>query len=165
MATIYSSFYAKKTGICLTKAINGVLLNKVFTLSHESLSHCAQGKLLALISQDSDLITEQFGGIVQKSAGIFGMVASTGILLYFIGWVALTGFILMILTLLMNRVFLKLRLPTLQQEESHSDRRIQTITDIIAGIRTIKTYAWERLFLEKVGEVREKQICLARKGS
>ena len=131
-------------------------MNKVFKLSHKSLSECAHGKLLALISQDSDFITEQFGGILHRSTGIFGMIVSTAILLYFIGWVALTGLVFMVLTLLLEKVFRAIRLPVLQQEEKHADARIKLITDMISGIRTIKTYAWERIFLNRVAEVREK---------
>ena len=59
-AKAYSDFMAKEVGLCLTKGINGVILNKVLTLSHKSLADCSQGKLLALIAQDSEYVTEQF---------------------------------------------------------------------------------------------------------
>ena len=66
VGTVYAGFIAKKTGIQLTKAVNGVLLNKVFTLSHRSLSDCSQGKLLAMIAQDSEFVTEQFSQVLDQ---------------------------------------------------------------------------------------------------
>ena len=156
VVSTYSLFLARKIGICVTKSMNGVIMNKVFKLSHKSLSECAHGKLLALISQDSDFITEQFGGILHRSTGIFGMIVSTAILLYFIGWVALTGLVFMVLTLLLEKVFRAIRLPVLKQESKNGDALIKLITDMISGVRTIKTYAWERIFLMRVAECRKK---------
>ena len=84
------------------------------------------------------------------------MVACTLILLYFVKLVALAGFALMLTSLVMARFFQGCRKRMLQKEEGFTDRRIKLVADMIAGIRTIKAYAWEDVFERKIEKVREK---------
>ena len=93
--------------------------------------------MLSLIAQDSDFITEQFSFVLQKPTGVFGLVSSTLIFIYFIGWGALTGLVLMGVTLILARLFGMCRVPVMKKEERYSDKRIQMVSDMISGIRTI----------------------------
>jgi hypothetical protein len=43
------------------------------------------------------------------------------------------------------------------KESSFNDDRLKLINDIIVGIRTIKCYAWEHKYIQKVKEIRDKQ--------
>ena len=151
-AVTFSSFLAKKVGLCLSKGVNGVILNKVLALSHKSLSDCSQGKLLSLIAQDSEFVTQQFSQILEQPAGIFGLVASALVLFHFVNLVALTSLVLMLSTLVLARLFRDCRTRFLRQEEAFADSRIKLIADMIAGIRTIKAYAWERVFERKIAD-------------
>ena len=38
------------------------------------------------------------------------------------------------------------------------DERVNLITEILNGIKVLKLYAWEKSFIEKIGEIRHKEI-------
>jgi hypothetical protein len=43
-------------------------------------------------------------------------------------------------------------------ENNFNDKRMSLINDMVVGIRTIKCYAWENHYIEKVTEIRKKQL-------
>ena len=47
------------------------------------------------------------------------------------------------------------------KESRFVDQRTKLVTDMVAGIRTIKAYAWEHAYAEKVDRVRKQQLALA----
>ena len=46
---------------------------------------------------------------------------------------------------------------------TYSDQRINFITDIINGIKTVKAYCWEYVFEQKIREARDMQLSYVRK--
>jgi ABC-type bacteriocin/lantibiotic exporter with double-glycine peptidase domain len=43
-------------------------------------------------------------------------------------------------------------------EGAANDQRMKLVNDLVAGIRTIKSYAWEGYYLKKIVEARAKQL-------
>ena len=43
------------------------------------------------------------------------------------------------------------------REANYNDERVKLVSDMINGIRTIKSYGWENHYLAKIAQVREKQ--------
>ena len=93
LLSAFQGFLANKLGICVCKAINGLLLDKIFTLSHEQLSEISSGKILALVAQDSDYVMDYFHQISRLSQAIVSLVFSNILLLLFIGPIALYSLI------------------------------------------------------------------------
>ena len=82
------------------------------------------------------------------------IVGATVLLLYLIGWQALTGVLfLCFLTpyyAMMSSVSATLRLRT----AAESDQRISLMTEVVSGIRAIKTHGWEDEYREKIKDTR-----------
>ena len=55
-------------------------------------------------------------------------------------------------------VIARIRVKMVMKEAVYIDQRIKMVTDMIAGIRTIKAYAWEEAYAEKVDQARRKQL-------
>ena len=94
---------------------------------------------------------------------IFDVCVAVPLLWYFIGWQPLIGIIFLFLLVpfggFLSYLSGKLRLQT----AVISDRRINLMTEIVAGIREVKTHAWEWFFRDQIKETRRfvGQDCLA----
>ena len=40
----------------------------------------------------------------------------------------------------------------------YTDKRIRTVTEVLQGIRLIKSYVWEGFYVQQVGLLREKEV-------
>ena len=85
---------------------------------------------------------------------IFDVCVAVPLLWYFIGWQPLIGIMFLFLLVpfggFLSYLSGKLRLKT----AVISDRRINLMTEIVAGIREVKTHAWEWFFRDKIKETR-----------
>ena len=85
---------------------------------------------------------------------IFDVCVVVPLLWYFIGWQALTGIIFLFLLVPFGGYLTYLSGKLRLQTAVISDRRINLMTEIIAGIREVKTHAWEWFFRDHVKEAR-----------
>ena len=76
------------------------------------------------------------------------------LMVYLVGWEPLTGLILFAILSLyygaMGGACAQLR----TKISVLSDKRVNTMNSIISGIRTVKMYAWEEPFMERVQRIR-----------
>jgi len=79
-----------------------------------------------------------------------------------LGIIVLPGLIIIILTALVQWM-LSTQLTRLREKGMHRlDQRVQLIKDILSGMKVIKCFAWEDVFSERVGQVREEELKYAR---
>ena len=55
-------------------------------------------------------------------------------------------------------VIARIRVKMAMKEAVFIDKRIRLVTDMISGIRTIKAYAWEEAYADKVNRARKTQL-------
>ncbi|KAI9365535.1 P-loop containing nucleoside triphosphate hydrolase protein [Zopfochytrium polystomum] len=119
------------------------------------------GRIVTLMSLDAEKIKESLPYVVDLLSSPVQIIVSILALLQVIGWPALAGLTVMLTTFpatyylseWANRVFGRLMDAT--------DRRTNIVNDSLQGIRIIKYFAWERSFLEKIDEARDKEMrCL-----
>ncbi|KAI9353265.1 hypothetical protein DFJ73DRAFT_759726 [Zopfochytrium polystomum] len=119
------------------------------------------GRIVTLMSSDAEKIKDSLPYVVDLLSAPVQIIVSILALLQVIGWPALAGLTVMLTTFpatyylseWANRVFGRLMDAT--------DRRTNIVNDSLQGIRTIKYFAWERSFLEKIDEARDKEMrCL-----
>eukprot|EP00757_Euglenozoa_sp_SAG-D1_P012007 gene12007-20276_t len=77
---------------------------------------------------------------------------------YNVGWVAFVGFALIIslgpIQFALSRLFSKWRAMT----SKLTDARVKLVHEVIAGIRMIKMYAWEKAFGDQIAGVRKEEL-------
>ena len=92
-----------------------------------------------------------FGPIIPS---LLTIVVATILLWYFIGWQALMGVIFLCFLLPYygetSSVSAALRLRIAEK----SDQRISLMTEVVSGIRAIKTHGWEDEYREKIKDTR-----------
>ena len=142
----------------MRKAIVSTMYDKVGNLSSKSLTETNSGKLITIISGDVFNVERA----VCLTPILFATPLVTVLCLFYIYWgsgIEYAGITLAVWfscifgQFYVNSITRKLR----SQDALLSDSRMKLINDLVAGIRTIKSYAWENHYLKKIKEVRNKQ--------
>ena len=119
--------------------------------------------MIDLVSNDVQRMEQAARQFFRLVVAIFDVCVAVPLLWYFIDWQALMGIIFLFLLVpfggFLSYLSGKLRLQT----AVISDRRINLMTEIVAGIREVKTHAWEWLFRDTIKETRRfvQQDCVA----
>lgn len=134
------------------------MYDKVANLSTKSLTETNSGKLITIISGDIFM--------VERAICILPIVPAAPIVtflcLFFISYSTNVGYAAIILAiwigcivgqLICNRFTQKFK----SLDALYSDQRMKLINDLVGGIRTIKSYAWENHYLKKIKEIRALQ--------
>ena len=90
--------------------------------------------------------------------GLLQVVGYTSLLLHFLGPSVFAGIAAMVFVIPLQTFFFK-RLSVLRaQMAGYSDSRIKQTSEILQGIRAIKSYNWEQYFKESLSAIREKEL-------
>jgi len=127
------------------------------------LNEFTKGHVIDLVSNDVQRMEQAARQLFRLVVAIFDICVAVPLLWYFIGWQPLIGIIFLFLLVpfggFLSYLSGKLRLKT----AVISDQRINLMTEIVAGIREVKTHAWEWYFRDQIKEIRRlvEQDCLA----
>ncbi|KAJ3230706.1 hypothetical protein HDU81_004308 [Chytriomyces hyalinus] len=116
------------------------------------------GKIVTLMSTDAETIRDNLPEMydlvimpLQCAAAIIG-------LLYVIGWPALAGLAVMILTLPATYLNSQWYIRVYDKLLAAQDARTTVVNEVLQGIRIIKYFAWEKKFLEKIDAARHREM-------
>ena len=45
-----------------------------------------------------------------------------------------------------------------EKQMKHKDMRIKLLNEILSGIKVLKMYAWEKSFIQKIGDIRKIEV-------
>ena len=113
------------------------------------------GHVIDLISNDVQRLEEEAVKLFFLAGFTFlELVVVTVVVAYFIGWQALMGVIFLVCLapyfVLLSSAGSALRLQTAEV----SDQRLSLMSQVVSGIRAIKTNAWEDEYQEKIKTTR-----------
>ncbi|KAJ3406624.1 hypothetical protein HDU80_010829 [Chytriomyces hyalinus] len=116
------------------------------------------GKIVTLMSTDTDTIREGVPELydlvlmpVQIGICIFG-------LLMVAGWSALVGVAVMVASLPVTYWNSKWNIRMYGKLIAAQDARTGVVNEVLQGIRIIKYFAWEKMFIERINEAREREL-------
>lgn len=118
----------------------------------------SRGKILNLMSTDAQTILDTFPSFMMGIISPIQIAVTVGLLGREIGVYCLIplAFILLAFPFLGG---IGRRLPMARYRvQQAADSRVKLTTEFISAIRIVKYYAWERPFLNKIDETREKEI-------
>ncbi|KAI9327008.1 hypothetical protein DFJ73DRAFT_632281 [Zopfochytrium polystomum] len=119
------------------------------------------GKIVTLMSSDAEKIKESLPFVVELLSAPVQITVSIIALLQVIGWPALAGLAVMLTTFPATYYLSKWANRVFERLMDATDRRTNVVNETLQGIRIIKYFAWERSFLKKIDEARDKEMrCL-----
>ncbi|XP_044926267.1 ATP-binding cassette sub-family C member 3 isoform X2 [Mustela putorius furo] len=157
--------------ICLKVAqdllsfVNPQLLRKALVISNSAKRESPVGEIVNLMSTDA----QRFMDLAPFLNLVVSIPLQIILAMYFLwqnlGPSILAGVALMVLLIPLNgAVAVKMRAFQAEQMK-FKDSRIKLMSEILAGIKVLKLYAWEPSFLEKVEGIREDELRLLRKSA
>ncbi len=127
---------------------------QVLRLSQADVSNITSGYVINLIAADLQRFELSVLCFVLLPQALLELCSVSFVMFYLFGWKSLSGaMFLLVLSLfygLMGRVCAALR----AKISKVADERVNIMNSIISGIRTVKMYAWEWPFMERVQRLR-----------
>lgn len=143
----------------IRKLLTSAMYDKVTKLSMRSLTETNSGKLITLVSSDIFTLERPLAIAPFGLASPFINIACYLIVWQISGWeYAVIMASLWILTFIMQVCTSRMQKGLKQSEAMRNDERMKLVNDMITGIRTIKAYAWENHYCEKVINQRNAQV-------
>ncbi|KAL9971579.1 hypothetical protein ACROYT_G017757 [Oculina patagonica] len=181
----FSWAYIYAAGICLTSLVRifvghqyryntelmsvrwksaaiGMIYGKVLCWSQAELLKMTSGYVINLIAGDLQRFEYAINNIFSVFKGLFEMFSVSFLMFYLFGLKPLTG-VLFLVTLTLYYGLMGSVCATLRSKISKvADERVNIMNSIISGIRTVKMYAWEWPFMERVQRIRRQEVRLIR---
>ena len=127
---------------------------QIALISQQTIRQTTEGNITSLISNDAQRMEQAPKWIFPSLCALFEVPAIVCLLLFLIGWQALVGVAFLILqvpcVIKISSVCARLRLTTAQI----TDQRLSVVSEMVTGIRALKTYAWEQNYKKKIQELR-----------
>eukprot|EP01133_Synstelium_polycarpum_P004376 gene4376-5119_t len=157
-ALYQSNLIALRVGANISTVMVCDIYRKALTLSNESRSKSTVGEIINMMSNDAMRVIEL---LKEVNNAVFTPVQVT-VCIYFLyqtlGWPTFAGLGIMLLMIPINVVATNKFTTVRRAMITFSDTRLRLINDILGAIRTVKLYAWEEPFKERVEQCRAKEI-------
>ncbi|KAJ5076658.1 multidrug-resistance like protein 1 isoform i [Anaeramoeba ignava] len=113
---------------------------------------------LNIITNDVSKIQEAIFSLHLFWSTLIQIIVSVIFLSKILGWSALIGLSLVLISIPINSLFMKKLIKISGSILQQADSRIKFINELIQGIRTLKLYGWEKYFKNKITNVRKKEL-------
>ncbi|XP_004859793.1 canalicular multispecific organic anion transporter 2 isoform X4 [Heterocephalus glaber] len=145
--------------------IIGVIYKKALLITNSVKRESTVGEIVNLMSVDAQRFMDVFPFLFLLWSAPLQVSLAIYFLWQILGPSVLAGVALMVLLIPLNSaVAMKMRAYQVQQMK-FKDSRIKLMSEILAGIKVLKLYAWEPSFLEQVESIRQSELRVLRKGT
>lgn len=123
----------------------------------------ASGDLINLIGTDSDLVASSLFEGIEFCARIFILIVSSCMLISLLGWAGVIGLLLLFAVLPLTKRFIMGFVSLDDELMVHRDARVSLVSQMLAGIRLVKYFAWESQILKEVQQLRSREVGVRRR--
>ncbi|KAF8884414.1 multidrug resistance-associated ABC transporter [Gymnopilus junonius] len=162
MSSIVSSM---TTGLYVRTSVIGNVFRKSLRLSGKSRAEYNVGHITTLISTDTTRLDNVFYLGHYIWAAPIQLAIGIGLLIGNLGYSALVGLGVILLTLPLQSILVVSMLTQMKKGVEITDKRVRLTTEVLQGIRLIKMYGWEAFYLNRIVHLRSQEIKRLRKSS
>jgi len=162
-----SQHYVKswQVGIRIRAAILTALFNKSLRLSPAARRLATDGQILTLVSTDAQKLAEICPLLFVIFTAPLSLAAAFILLWLQVRAATLAG-LAVILLLMPTNIYLGRKSGGYRREEAReTDKRMRFVKESVSNMKTIKSYGWSRSFLDRIREVRRKEIKIRTKAA
>jgi len=146
-------------------SITMLIYRKSFLLSSKGLQRYKLGEMVQLMSVDAYRLCNSAPYLHLFWSAPFQLVVSTVLLYRVVGAAVFGGLSLMIVLIPVNTWIAQKQQTLNKAIMKIKDERSNVMDEILQGIRVIKYFAWERSFVGKVNEIRDREMALVWKNA
>ncbi|XP_024962637.1 ABC transporter C family member 2-like [Cynara cardunculus var. scolymus] len=152
-----------RVGYRLRSTLIAAVFRKTLRLTNESRRKIASGKITNLMTTDSESLQQVCQSLHTLWSAPFRIILALILLYQQLGVASLLGALLLVL-MFPIQTFVISRMQKMSKEGlQRTDKRIGLMNEILAAMDTVKCYAWENSFQEKVQSVRTEELSWFRK--
>ncbi|GAA6028671.1 hypothetical protein JCM8097_007340 [Rhodosporidiobolus ruineniae] len=145
-------------GILARAALIASAYRKAMKMSGKSRVDLSNAKLMSHISSSISRIDFASSFFHFSWTSIIQLIEVIVILLCTIGVTSLAGVAIVFISLPIQTWAMRQLFRGRQVTQKHTDARIQTISELLSGIRVVKNFAWEQPILEKADGSRKREL-------
>uniref|UniRef100_T1HAW9 ABC-type xenobiotic transporter n=1 Tax=Rhodnius prolixus TaxID=13249 RepID=T1HAW9_RHOPR len=145
-------------GLKIRGALVSVVYRKTLSLSTLTLSQLSTGEVVNYMSTDMDRIVNSCASFHAFWSIPFQLIVTLYLLYQQVQLSFLAGVAFTVLLIPINRYVAKKIGKLSTNMMLHKDERIMLMSEILRGIRAIKFYVWEDLFISKIIGIRKKEL-------
>eukprot|EP00897_Mesotaenium_endlicherianum_P001676 jgi/Mesen1/1536/ME000133S00550 len=135
-------------------ALIEVVYHKSLRLSNSARQAKSVGEIVTLMQVDTDKVMQTTPFLHTLWSAPLQVVGYLALLLYYLGWTALTGFALLLVTVPSQSRLVHQLMAMQRKIMLNTSRRVKVINEVLQGMRVVKAYAWERPFKSAVTDIR-----------
>ncbi|CAO1628044.1 unnamed protein product [Parajaminaea phylloscopi] len=142
------------TGMRVRAGLISAIYKKSLRLSNEERGARSTGEIVNLMSVDANRLQDlcTYGHIIWSS--LWQMTLAFVSLYNLLGWSAFAGVAVLIISIPVNTTLAKYMRMLGEKNMKIKDKRTRMMNEILTNIKSIKLFAWEEAFTEKLFEVR-----------
>ncbi|PUZ61890.1 hypothetical protein GQ55_4G314200 [Panicum hallii var. hallii] len=152
------SFRLAKLKLMLRSSIMGIVYRKCLCLSLAERSRFSEGEIQTFMSVDADRTIN----LCNSLHDAWSLPLQIGFALYLlytqVNYAFLSGLAITIILIPVNKWISTRIASATEKMMKQKDRRISCAGEVLAHIRTVKMYSWEKLFTERLVERRESEV-------
>ncbi|OQU75975.1 hypothetical protein SORBI_3010G066200 [Sorghum bicolor] len=152
------SFRLAKLKLTLRSSIMGIIYRKCLCLSIAERSRFSEGEIQTFMSVDADRTIN----LCNSLHDAWSLPLQIGVALYLlytqVNYAFLSGLAITIILIPVNKWISTRIAGATEKMMKQKDRRISCAGELLAHIRTVKMYSWEKLFTERLVERRESEV-------
>ncbi|GET88665.1 ATP-binding cassette protein subfamily C, member 2, putative [Leishmania tarentolae] len=149
-----------KGGLQYRSALNGLIFEKIFTISNKALAHPQMhtGRIINMMSTDTEQANQfmQYCMYMWSSPMVF--LISITFLSRLVGWCAIMAVVALLMTLPINGWLMKWQMGARRKLVKATDVRVKAANEFFSGIRIAKFMAWEPRFIANIEEKRALEV-------
>jgi ABC-type multidrug transport system fused ATPase/permease subunit len=154
--SLYQSFLLTWT---IPSALRALIFQKFLSLTTKSRSTVSTGEFVNHSTRDCDLFSG-LGFAVELFSLPITILGLVGLLAWFLGPLALTGVVLMLILIPFSRTLDRKTSTLGNLIRNQVKDRVGFVGEMLSGIKIIKLFGWEPFFTDKIMGMRQKEISL-----
>ncbi|CAI5942587.1 unnamed protein product [Closterium sp. NIES-65] len=147
-----------RLGVHVKTALVEIVYDKSLKLSNGARQGKSVGEIVTLMQVDTEKVSMVTPFLHFTWSGILQIFINLGLLIYYIGWSAVAGFAMLIITIPTQGKLVGLLLSMQRKILLNTGRRVKVINELLQGIRVVKCYAWEQPFTAAIAGIRSVEL-------
>jgi ABC-type multidrug transport system fused ATPase/permease subunit len=155
---VMSKYLTNRLALRLNTTGIGTVFRKALTVSGEARKESTLGEIVNLMSVDSGHVEMMVNYSYWMWMSFIFLVLGIYLLYTIIGIALLSGMAVVIIMFAVNFWVMHKMREYQDQIMVIKDERVKIVNEALNGIKVIKLYGWEPMFIEKITEVREREL-------
>ncbi|KAK8553909.1 hypothetical protein V6N12_030888 [Hibiscus sabdariffa] len=152
-----------RVGFRLRSTLVAAIFHKSLRLTHEARKNFPSGKITNMITTDATALQQICQQLHVLWSAPFRIVISMVLLYQQLGVASLLGSLILVLMVPLQTIVISKMRKMTKEGLQWTDRRVSLMNEILAAMDTVKFYAWEKSFQERVHSVRNDELSWLRR--